>query len=75
VETGHVPLRLYRSRAAKLKEYKLIRAEPIGDRRFPVEAEMRDLLRKGSRTLFTMSDVKLDVKVPESTFSLRNLER
>ena len=65
----------YALSGAKLKEYKLIRAERIGNRRFPVEGEMRDLLRKGSRTLFVMSDVKLDVTIPASTFSLRNLER
>lgn len=66
---------LYALSGAKLKEYELIRAEPIGGRRFPVEGVMRDLLRKGSRTTFTMTDVKLDAPVPDSTFSMRNLER
>ncbi len=66
---------LYALSGAKLKEYELIRAEPIGSRRFPVEGVMRDLLRKGSRTTFSMTDVKLDAPVPESTFSMRNLER
>jgi outer membrane lipoprotein-sorting protein len=66
---------LYALSGAKLKEYVLLRAERIGNRRFPVEGEMRDLLRKGSRTLFVMRDVALDAPVPESTFSMRNLER
>lgn len=76
VATGDVlHYELYALSGAKLKEYTLIRAEPIGNRRFPVEAEMRDLLRKGSKTTFIMSNVKLDATIPESTFSMRNLER
>jgi outer membrane lipoprotein-sorting protein len=76
VETGDVlGYELYALSGAKLKDYALIRAEPIGNRRFPVEGEMRDLLRKGSRTTFIMSDVKLDAAIPDSIFSLRNLER
>jgi outer membrane lipoprotein-sorting protein len=66
---------LYALSGAKLKEFRLIRAEALGGRRFPVEGEMRDLLRKGSRTAFKMSDVVLDAKIPDSTFSMRNLER
>jgi len=60
---------------AKLKEYALLRAELIVRRRFPVESEMRDLLRRGSRTIFVMRDVVLDAPVADSVFSLRNLER
>jgi outer membrane lipoprotein-sorting protein len=66
---------LFALSGAKLKEYVLVKAERIGDRRFPVESEMRDLLRKGSRTLFRMSNVVLDAQVPDSTFSMRNLEK
>lgn len=76
VETGDlVRFELYALSGARLKEYELIRAEPIGNRRFPVESVMRDLLRKGSQTTFVMTDVKLDAKIPDSTFSMRNLER
>ena len=76
VETGDLlRFELYALSGAKLKEYSLIKAETIGSRRFPVESEMRDLLRKGSRTLFFMTDVVLDKAVPDSVFSLRNLER
>ncbi len=66
---------LYALSGSKLKEYVLLKAQAIGGRRFPVEFEMRDLLRKGSRTVFLMSDVVLDARVPDSVFSLRNLER
>ncbi len=75
-ETGDVlRFELYALSGARLKEYRLIRVEEIDGRRFPVESEMRDLLRRDSRTLFIMDDVKLDVPVPDSIFSMRNLER
>jgi len=66
---------LYALSGAKLKEYALVRAERIGGRSFPVESELRDLLRKGSVTRFAMMDVVLDADIDESVFSMRNLER
>lgn len=66
---------LYALSGAKLKEYTLIRAEKIGKRRYPVESVMRDMLRKGSSTTFKMNEVKLDAKVADSVFTMRNLER
>ena len=60
---------------AKLKEYNLRRVEVIGGRRFPVEGEMRDLLRRDSRTVFVMRNVVLDRPIADSVFSMRNLER
>ncbi|MDR0388843.1 MAG: outer membrane lipoprotein-sorting protein [Spirochaetaceae bacterium] len=66
---------LFALSGAKLKEYSLIRAELIGNRRFPVESEMRDLLRRGSRTVFILKSVGLDGPIPDSVFSMRNLER
>ncbi|HCM27704.1 MAG TPA: outer membrane lipoprotein-sorting protein [Treponema sp.] len=65
----------YALSGAKLKEYVLLKAETIGSRRFPVEMQMRDLLRKGSRTTFHMTDVVLDASVPDSVFSQRNLKK
>ncbi len=66
---------LYALSGAKLKEYSLIRAEFIAGRRFPVEAEMRDLLRRDSRTVFVMKNVVMDQPIADSVFSQRNLER
>jgi outer membrane lipoprotein-sorting protein len=60
---------------AKLKEYTILKVETIGGRRFPTEYEMRDLLRKGSKTTFKMRNVVLDQPVSDSVFSQRNLER
>jgi outer membrane lipoprotein-sorting protein len=66
---------LFALSGAKLKEYSLIRAELIGGRRFPVESEMRDLLRRGSKTTFVLSSVVIDEPIPDSVFSMRNLGR
>ena len=66
---------LYALSGAKLKEYNLIRTEIINSKRFPVEMEMRDLLRKNSKTTFIMNNVVLDKPIPDAVFSQRNLER
>ncbi|MDR0527717.1 MAG: outer membrane lipoprotein-sorting protein [Spirochaetaceae bacterium] len=60
---------------AKLKEFTLLKTEQIGKRRFPVQYEMRDAMRKDSRTIFVMNKIELDKPVAESVFSIRNLER
>jgi len=66
---------LFALSGAMLKEYTLHRVEVIGGRRFPVEGEMRDLLRRDSRTVFVMKNVVLDRPIADSVFSMRNLER
>ena len=75
-ETGDLlHYELFALSGAKLKEYNLLRVETLAGRRFPVEMELRDLLRKGSRTTFIMKNVILDKPIPDSVFSQRNLER
>jgi len=66
---------LYALSGAKLKEYNLVKIEIIGGRRFPVEVEIRDLLRKDSKTTFILKNVVLDKPITDSVFSRRNLER
>jgi len=66
---------LYALSGVKLKEYNLLRVEIIGGRRFPVEGEMRDFMRKDSRTKFIMRNVVLDRPIADSVFSQKNLER
>jgi outer membrane lipoprotein-sorting protein len=66
---------LFALSGAKLKEYNLLKVEVFGGRRFPVEIEIRDLLRKGSKTTMTMRNVILDRPIADSVFSQRNLER
>ena len=66
---------LFALSGAKLKEYNLLRVETIGGRRFPVESDVRDLLRRGSRTVFSMNNVVLDRPIADSVFTQRNLRR
>jgi len=66
---------LYALSGVKLKEYNLLKVEVIAGRRFPVEGEMRDLMRKNSKTTFVMKNVVLDKPIADSVFSQRNLER
>ena len=75
-ETGDMlHYELYALSGAKLKEFSLIKVDVIGGRRFPVETEIRDLLRKDSKTTFVMKSVILDKPIADSVFSQRNLER
>jgi outer membrane lipoprotein-sorting protein len=66
---------LYALSGAKLKEFTLLKVETLAGRRFPVEMEIRDLLRKDSKTTFVMRNVVLDKRIADSVFSTRNLER
>jgi hypothetical protein len=66
---------LFALSGAKLKEYNLNRVEVFGGRRFPVEMELRDLLRKNSKTTMIMRNVALDRPIADSVFSQRNRER
>jgi outer membrane lipoprotein-sorting protein len=75
-ETGDLlHYELYALSGAKLKEYSVIKVQTIAGRRFPVEAEMRDFLRKDSKTTFVMRNVVLDRPIADSVFSQKNLER
>jgi outer membrane lipoprotein-sorting protein len=75
-ETGDcLGYELFALSGAKLKEYRLNRVEVFGNRRFPVEIEIRDLLRKNSKTTMIMRNVVLDRPIADSVFSTRNLER
>jgi outer membrane lipoprotein-sorting protein len=66
---------LFALSGAMLKEQTVLRVEVIAGRRFPVELEMRDLLRRDSRTVFFMKNVVMDRPIADSVFSRRNLER
>jgi outer membrane lipoprotein-sorting protein len=75
-ETGDcLHYELFALSGAKLKEYNLVKVEVFGGRRFPVEIEIRDLLRKNSKTIMVMRNVVLDRPIADSVFSTRNLER
>jgi outer membrane lipoprotein-sorting protein len=75
-ETGDcLRYELFALSGATLKEYVLNRVEVFGNRRFPAEVEIRDMLRKGSKTTMIMRDIVMDQPIAESVFSQRNLER
>jgi outer membrane lipoprotein-sorting protein len=75
-ETGDcLHYELFALSGAKLKEYNLIKVDVLGGRRFPVELEIRDLLRRNSKTTMIMRNVVLDRPIADSVFSQRNLER
>jgi outer membrane lipoprotein-sorting protein len=75
-ETGDMlHYELYALSGAKLKEFNMLKVETLAGRRFPVEMEVRDLLRKDSKTTFRMRNAVLDQPIADSVFSQRNLGR
>ena len=66
---------LFALSGARLKEYNLLKVEILAGRRFPVEIEVRDLLRKDSKTTFIMKNAVLDKAISDSVFTDRNLRR
>jgi len=66
---------MYAKSGKLLKVSRILEVQRIGDRYFPVKEEISDQLKQGSRTQFIMRDVRFDVPVNESMFSLRNLQR
>ena len=66
---------MYAKSGKLLKVSNVLEIQKIGNRSFPVKVEMSNKLRKDSRTVFTMSDVVFNVKLPESMFTLQNLQR
>jgi outer membrane lipoprotein-sorting protein len=74
-QTGDlVHYELFALSGAKLKDFTLLKTEIINGRRFPTEYEMRDLLRRDSKTTFTLRKVTLDQPIADSVFSQRNLK-
>ena len=59
----------------KLKEILLLNAKDISGRYFPIELQIKNLLRKDSKTVFKMNNIKLDIDIPDGMFSLKNLEK
>jgi outer membrane lipoprotein-sorting protein len=66
---------MYAKSGKLLKVSRVLDVQKIGDRWFPVKEDVSDKLKQDSRTEFTMANVRLDVPVSESMFSLRNLGR
>lgn len=73
----YLPLKeeLYSLSGLILKENSIKRYENIKGKNFPVEIETRDLLRKDSKTQFIMKSLELNVTIPNSIFTLKNLKK
>jgi outer membrane lipoprotein-sorting protein len=66
---------MYAKSGKLLKVARVLEVEPVGERHFPVTSEMVDKLRTDSRTVFSMSDIELDVELDEKMFTLRYVRR
>lgn len=58
----------------KIKEILLLDAKDINGRYFPVELQIRNLLRNDTKTVFQMNNIELDIPITDNMFNLRNLE-
>jgi outer membrane lipoprotein-sorting protein len=58
-----------------LKESRVLEVKKIGERYFPVKSEIADKLKNGSKTVFTMQEVQLNVPVNEKLFTMQNLQK
>lgn len=66
---------LYAVSGKKLKEQEVLEIQKIGNRYFPVVRQMKDLLRKSSKTIIKFTNIEMDIKIPDSMFSMKNLEK
>jgi outer membrane lipoprotein-sorting protein len=74
---SYIPIKTerYALSGAVLKEELVLETKDIKGRLFPVKVEVRDLLRKDSKTVFTLTNVELDVPIADSMFSMKNLQK
>ena len=66
---------MYAKSGKLLKESIVLEVAEIAGRKFPVKSEMINKLRKNSKTIFTMTDIKFDVKFEKDMFTMRNLRK
>ncbi len=66
---------MYARSGKLLKTTRVLELSRIGGRWFPVSSEIESALKKGSKTVVTMSELKLDAAIPASRFSLGELTK
>lgn len=66
---------LYANSGKLLKELTVNSYEKIGDRYYTTNVKMEDKVKKNSYTEVISSNIKIDVKIDDSVFSLANLEK
>ncbi|MBN2570057.1 MAG: outer membrane lipoprotein-sorting protein [Deltaproteobacteria bacterium] len=58
-----------------MKSALVLKTQLIKEKHYPTMMKMTDELKKGSYTLFEMTDLELDIQLPENVFSQQNLRR
>lgn len=66
---------MYAKSGKLLKESSVLEVKKIDGRNFPVKSEVVNKLRKNSKTIFIMSDIKFNVPFEDNYFSMRTLRK
>ena len=66
---------MYAKSGKLLKESNVLEVQNIGSRHFPTKVEIVNKLRKNSKTIFIMDNIKFDVELPDNMLTLQNLQR
>ncbi len=66
---------MYARSGRLLKESRSLEVRNVGGRWYPVRTEMVNKLRKDTRTVFVLEDLRLDARIPESRFSMAELTK
>ncbi len=66
---------MYARSGKLLKESRSLEVRNIGGRWYPVRTEMVNRLRKDTRTVFVLEDLRLDTRIPDSRFGMAELTK
>ena len=66
---------LFAKSGKKLKVSRVLSVKEIGTMWYPVKVEMVNMLRKNSKTVFTIDSISIDKPLNEELFTMRNLRR
>ncbi len=66
---------MYAKSGKLLKESRTLEVSKVGGRWFPTKTELVSKLRKGTKTIFSMSRIELDVPVDQRRFSMAALTK
>lgn len=66
---------MYARSGRLLKESRSLEVRSVGGRWYPVRTEMVNKLRRDTRTVFILEDLRLDARIPDSRFSLAELTK
>lgn len=73
----YIPLRVnfYDEKGKLIKFMKYSNIKKLGERVIPTYMEMRDLSKKGHKTIIKYIDIKFDIDIPDEIFTQRNLRK